>query len=93
MIDFWDIEFDKENELLDEDFIEGLLKLGFEKKRPTLYVKEVVNLHGDLIKDGVFFDLSTGLLVYTPEPNCTVQIEIDKPDIDRVDQFLRNNII
>ena len=32
MIKFWDIEFDNENPFFDEDFVEGLLKLGFQKK-------------------------------------------------------------
>jgi hypothetical protein len=93
MIDFWDIDFDNENELMNDDFIEGLIRMGFTKKTQTLYVKEVVNLHGEVIKDGVFVDLSDGKIVYTPEPNCTVQMEISDTDIEKIDIFLRNNII
>jgi hypothetical protein len=32
MIDFWDIIFDNETLADNEDFIEGIIKLGFEKK-------------------------------------------------------------
>ena len=33
MIDFWDIIFDDETLAENEDFIEGIIKLGFEKKK------------------------------------------------------------
>lgn len=58
MIDFWDIEFDLEKPFYDEDFIEGLLKLGFEKLNESIMIKEVVNEYGNLVPDGVIFDLS-----------------------------------
>jgi hypothetical protein len=32
MIEFWDIDFDDELDLEVEDFVEGLLKLGFKRK-------------------------------------------------------------
>ncbi len=90
---FWDIEFDNENPFFDEDFVEGLLKLGFQKKSKNIYIKEVVNHHGNVIKDGIIFDLSQGQIVYYPEPDCTVKMNVEDADIMVVDQFLRNNII
>jgi hypothetical protein len=61
MIDFWDIDFDDET-IVEENFIEGLLKLGFVKRNPNIYTKEIVNLHGDLVEDGVFIDLESSLI-------------------------------
>jgi hypothetical protein len=93
MIDFWDIDFDSDSLVTDLDFIEGLLKLGFEKKSDSIFVKEVVNNYGDLIKDGVLVDLVEKKIVYFPEPNCTVKMDIEDTDIDKIDNFLRNNTI
>lgn len=93
MIKFWDIEFDNENPFFDEDFVEGLLKLGFQKKSKTIYIKEVVNNLGDVVQDGIMFDLSEGQITYFPEPDCTVKMNVEDADITIVDQFLRNNII
>lgn len=93
MIDFWDIDFDSDSLITDLDFIEGLLKLGFEKKSDSIFVKEVVNNYGDLIKDGVLVDLVEKKIVYFPEPNCTVKMDIEDTDIDKIDNFLRNNTI
>ena len=36
MIEFWDIDFDDELDLEVEDFVEGLLKLGFKRKNKEL---------------------------------------------------------
>jgi len=93
MIDFWDIEFDNESLIDNDDFIEGIIKLGFEKKNETLYVKEVVNNYGNLIKDGVLIDLSERKIIYFPEPDCSVKMDIEDADIEKIDDFLRNNII
>lgn len=93
MIDFWDIEFDLEKPFYDEDFIEGLLKLGFEKLNESIMIKEVVNEYGNLVPDGVIFDLSEGSVVYFPHPDSKVSYKLDEPDIDKLDSFLKNHII
>jgi hypothetical protein len=90
---FWDIEFDNENPFLDVEFLDSLEKLGFEKKSQMVYVKEVVNQYGDVVKDGLLFDLTNGKLIYFAEPNCSVEMRVQDPDITLVDQFLRKNII
>jgi hypothetical protein len=92
MIEFWDIDFDDET-IVEENFIEGLLKLGFVKRNPNIYTKEIVNLHGDLVEDGVFIDLESSILIFTPEPKNHVKIKIGDRDINRVDKFIRNNVI
>jgi len=93
MKNFWDITFDSDSLLQDDDFIEGILKLGFTKKSDSVYVKEIVNTYGDLIKDGVLIDLLEKKVLYFPEPNCSVKMDIDDADIEKIDNFLRNNII
>jgi hypothetical protein len=46
-----------------------------------------------VVKDGIVFYLSEGQIVYYPEPDCTVKMNVEDADIMVVDQFLRNNII
>lgn len=55
MIDFWDIEFDEISDYDGDDFIEGLLKLGFKRKNQSIFVKDIINHHGNKIDDGLFF--------------------------------------
>ena len=93
MIDFWDITFDDETLVENEDFIEGILKLGFERVNDVLYVKEIVNNYGNVVKDGVLIDLREKKLVYYPEPECSIKIDLEDGDVEKVDNFLRNNII
>jgi methionine aminopeptidase len=93
MIEFWDIEFDIDELFLNEDFIESLLKLGFRRKNKYFYVKEVVNNYGELISDGLCIDLKSKQIHYFPEPNCSVNYDIDEPDVTKIDLFIRNNII
>lgn len=93
MIDFWDIIFDDETLAENEDFIEGIMKLGFEKKSDTIYVKEIVNTYGNVVKDGILIDLKEKLLMYFPEPECSVKMDLEDGDVGKVDNFLRNNII
>ena len=54
MIEFWDIDFDDELDLETEDFVEGLLKLGFKRKNKDIFVKSVINHNGDKVDDGLF---------------------------------------
>lgn len=89
---FWDIKFDVEELYESEDFITGLVKLGFVRKNEIIYVKDVINLFGDVVPDGLFVDLARKLIVYTPEPNNFVQSEITE-DLETVQSFIRNNII
>lgn len=93
MKSFWDIEFDNESLIENDDFIESIIKLGFEKKSETLYVKQIVNNYGNLIKDGVLIDLTEKKIIYFPEPDCSVKMDIEDGDIEKIDDFLRNNII
>ena len=93
MINFWDIEFENPIDLQLEDFSEGLLKLGFKKVSDNLFCKQIVNLHGDVIDDGIFVDLEKLTLFYYPEPDAKIQISLETKDITTVNSFLRNNVI
>jgi hypothetical protein len=93
MNEFWDIVFDTEKDLLLENLSEGLLKLGFKKQSDNLFTKQIVNLHGEVVDDGIFVDLEKLTLFYYPEPDAKIQISLQDKDIQTVDNFLRNNII
>jgi hypothetical protein len=92
MIEFWDIDFDDELDLEVEDFVEGLLKLGFKRKNKDIFVKSVINHNGDRIDDGLFYHLNKQLLVYYPEPNSGITIKGVGDDINKIDEFIRKNI-
>jgi len=93
MIDFWDIEFESQQDIALEDFSKGLLKLGFKKLSDNLFAKQIVNLHGEVVDDGLFVDLENLTLFYYPEPDAKIQISLETKDINTVDNFLRNNVI
>lgn len=93
MIDFWDIEFESPIDYMLEDLSEGLLKLGFKKVADNLFTKEIINLHGDVVEDGLFVDLDKLTLFYFPEPDAKIQISLETKDIADVDKFIRNNVI
>ena len=93
MNNFWDIEFDNEEFFLDEEFIDGLIKLGFTQKTKYFFVKEIVNMYGNVIPDGLCIDLKSKKIHYFPEPECSVQYESEEPNIDKIDLFIRNNLI
>jgi len=93
MIDFWDIEFESPIDYMLEDLSEGLLKLGFKKVSDNLFTKEIINLHGDVVEDGLFVDLDKLTLFYFPEPDAKIQISLETKDIADVDKFIRNNVI
>jgi hypothetical protein len=92
MIEFWDIEFDEELDLEVEDFVEGLLKLGFKRKNKDIFVKSVINHNGDKIDDGLFYHMNEQLLIYYPEPNSGITIKCVGDDINKIDEFIRKNI-
>lgn len=93
MIEFWDIDFDDELDLEVEDFVEGLLKLGFKRKNKDIFVKSVINHNGDKVDDGLFYHLNEQLLVYYPEPNSGITIKGVGDDINKIDEFIRKNIM
>jgi hypothetical protein len=93
MNNFWDIEFDIEDLFLDEDFVDGLVRLGFTQKTKYFFVKEIVDLYGNLIQDGLCIDLKNKKIHYFPEPNCSVNYDIEDPNIENIDLFIRNHII
>ena len=43
--------------------------------------------------DGLLIDLQSKKIYYHPEPDCVVNYELSEPDIVKVDNFIRNNII
>ena len=92
MIEFWDIDFDDKLDLEVEDFVEGLLKLGFKRKNKDIFVKSVINHNGDKVDDGLFYHLNEQLLVYYPEPNSGITIKGVGDDINKIDEFIRKNI-
>jgi hypothetical protein len=93
MNNFWDIEFDIEDLFLDEDFVDGLVRLGFTQKTKYFFVKEIVDLYGNLIQDGLCIDLKNKKIYYFPEPDCSVNYDIEDPNIENIDLFIRNHII
>jgi hypothetical protein len=93
MIEFWDIDFDDKLDLEVEDFVEGLLKLGFKRKNKDIFVKSVINHNGDKVDDGLFYHLNEQLLVYYPEPNSGITIKGVGDDITKIDEFIRKNIM
>jgi hypothetical protein len=93
MIEFWDVDFDDELDLKVEDFVEGLLKLGFKRKNKDIFVKSVINHNGDRIDDGLFYHLNEQLLIYYPEPNSGITIKGVGDDITKIDEFIRKNIM
>ena len=93
MIEFWDIDFDDELDLEVEDFVEGLLKLGFKRKNKEIFVKDIINHNGDKIDDGLFYHLNEQTLVYYPEPNSGITIKGIGDDISKIDEFIRKNIM
>ena len=93
MIEFWDIDFDDELDLEVEDFVEGLLKLGFKRKNKDIFVKSVINHNVDKVDDGLFYHLNEQLLVYYPEPNSGITIKGVGDDINKIDEFIRKNIM
>jgi len=93
MIEFWDIDFDDELDLETEDFVEGLLKLGFKRKNKDIFVKSVINHNGDKVDDGLFYHLNEQMLVYYPEPNSGITIKGVGDDINKIDEFIRKNIM
>ena len=93
MIEFWDIDFDDELDLETEDFVEGLLKLGFKRKNKDIFVKSVINHNGDKVDDGLFYHLNEQMLVYYPEPNSGITIKGVGDDINKIDEFIQKNIM
>ena len=83
MIEFWDIDFDDELDL----------KLGFKRKNKDIFVKSVINHNGDKVDDGLFYHLNEQLLVYYPEPNSGITIKGVGDDINKIDEFIRKNIM
>lgn len=93
MIEFWDIDFDDELDLETEDFVEGLLKLGFKRKNKDIFVKSVINHNGEKVDDGLFYHLNEQMLIYYPEPNSGITIKGVGDDINKIDEFIRKNIM
>lgn len=93
MIEFWDIDFDDELDLETEDLVEGLLKLGFIRKNKDIFVKSVINHNGEKVDDGLFYHLTEQQLIYYPEPNSGITIKGVGDDINKIDEFIRKNIM
>lgn len=93
MIEFWDIDFDDELDLEVEDFVEGLLKLGFKRKNKDIFIKEIINHNGDKVDDGLIYYLTEQLLIYYPEQNNGITIKNVGNDIEKIDEFIRKNIL
>ena len=92
MIEFWDIELDEDLDLETDDFIEGLLKLGFTRKNEDIFVKSVINHNGEKVDDGLIYHMNERLLVYYPEPDNAITIKGIAEDINKIDEFIRKNI-
>lgn len=93
MINFWDIEFDDELDLEVDELVEGLLKLGFKRKNKDIFIKEIVNHNGDKVDDGLIYYLTEQLLIYYPEQNNGITIKNVGNDIEKIDEFIRKNIL
>ena len=93
MINFWDIEFDDELDLVVDELVEGLLKLGFKRKNKDIFIKEIINHNGDKVDDGLIYYLTEQLLIYYPEQNNGITIKNVGNDIEKIDEFIRKNIL
>ena len=93
MINFWDIEFDDELDLEVDEVVEGLLKLGFKRKNKDIFIKEIINHNGDKVDDGLIYYLTEQLLIYYPEQNNGITIKNVGNDIEKIDEFIRKNIL
>jgi len=93
MINFWDIEFDDELDLEVDELVEGLLKLGFKRKNKDIFIKEIINHNGDKVDDGLIYYLTEQLLIYYPEQNNGITIKNIGNDIEKIDEFIRKNIL
>ena len=93
MINFWDIEFDDELDLEVDELVEGLLKLGFKRKNKDIFIKEIINHNGDKVDDGLIYYLTEQLLIYYPEQNNGMTIKNVGNDIEKIDEFIRKNIL
>ena len=93
MINFWDIEFDDELDLEVDELVEGLLKLGFKRKNKDVFIKEIINHNGDKVDDGLIYYLTEQLLIYYPEQNNGITIKNVGNDIEKIDEFIRKNIL
>ena len=93
MINFWDIEFDDELDLEVDELVEGLLKLGFKRKNKDIFIKEIINHNGDKVDDGLIYYLTEQLLIYYPEQNNVITIKNVGNDIEKIDEFIRKNIL
>ena len=93
MINFWDIEFDDELDLDVDELVEGLLKLGFKRKNKDIFIKEIINHNGDKVDDGLIYYLTEQLLIYYPEQNNGITIKNVGNDIEKIDEFIRKNIL
>ena len=93
MINFWDIEFDDELDLEVDELVEGLLKLGFKRKNKDIFIKEIINHNGDKVDDGLIYYLTEQLLIYYPEQNNGITIKNVGNDIEKIDEFIRKNIM
>lgn len=92
MIEFWDIEFDDDLDLDVEDFVEGLMKLGFKRKTQDIFIKSVINHNGDVVDDGLIYHLNEQMLIYYPEPDKAITIKGVADNINKIDEFIRKNI-
>ena len=93
MINFWDIEFDDELDLEVDELVEGLLKHGFKRKNKDIFIKEIINHNGDKVDDGLIYYLTEQLLIYYPEQNNGITIKNVGNDIEKIDEFIRKNIL
>ena len=93
MINFWDIEFDDELDLDVDELVEGLLILGFKRKNKDIFIKEIINHNGDKVDDGLIYYLTEQLLIYYPEQNNGITIKNVGNDIEKIDEFIRKNIL
>ena len=93
MINFWDKEFDDELDLEVDELVEGLLKLGFKRKNKDIFIKEIINHNGDKVDDGLIYYLTEQLLIYYPEQNNGITIKNVGNDIEKIDEFIRKNIL
>jgi len=93
MINFWDIVFDDELDLEVDELVEGLWKLGFKRKNKDIFTKEIINHNGDKVDDGLIYYLTEQLLIYYPEQNNGITIKNVGNDIEKIDEFIRKNIL
>ena len=61
--------------------------------RKDIFIKEIINHNGEKIDDGLIYYITEQLLVYYPEQNNGITIKNIGNNIEKINEFIRKNIL